>query len=269
MPPISFGVSDKEVAITIEKMEGGKMSQSFLISNDPLYTIHFNSVFEELWKNGVDANDRIKDIEAGTNLADIEVIPNASKARELYFQILKAATEEILLLFPTVNAFIRQEKIVQGSLLLSNTEKSRKKIKFRILMPFKQQIEPMITNFKQSFSDNIQIEIRYIESVMLTTQATILVTDRKKSMVMEIKDDSKMNFEEAIGLSTYSNSKAGVLSYVSIFENLWKQIELYENVKKSHEQLMVHNKAQQEFINIAAHELRTPIQPILGLTEII
>lgn len=62
MPPISFGVSDKEVAITIEKMEGGKMSQSFLISNDPLYTIHFNSVFEELWKNGVDANDRIKDI---------------------------------------------------------------------------------------------------------------------------------------------------------------------------------------------------------------
>lgn len=202
-------------------------------------------------------------------MADIEVIPNASKARELYFQILKAATEEILLLFPTVNAFIRQEKIVQGSLLLSNTEKSRKKIKFRILMPFKQQIEPMITNFKQSFSDNIQIEIRYIESVMLTTQATILVTDRKKSMVMEIKDDSKMNFEEAIGLSTYSNSKAGVLSYVSIFENLWQQIELYENVKKSHEQLMVHNKAQQEFINIAAHELRTPIQPILGLTEII
>jgi hypothetical protein len=153
--------------------------------------------------------------------------------------------------------------------LRSNTEKSRKKIKFRILMPFKQQIEPMITNFKQSFSDNIQIEIRYIESVMLTTQATILVTDRKKSMVMEIKDDSKMNFEEAIGLSTYSNSKAGVLSYVSIFENLWKQIELYENVKKSHEQLMVHNKAQQEFINIAAHELHTTKQPILGLTEII
>ena len=76
-------------------------------------------------------------------------------------------------------------------------------------------------------------------------------------------------FDEAIVLSTYSNSKAGVLSYVSIFENLWKQIELYEHIKRSHEQLMVHNKAQQEFINIAAHELRTQVQPILGLTEII
>jgi signal transduction histidine kinase len=26
---------------------------------------------------------------------------------------------------------------------------------------------------------------------------------------------------------------------------------------------------QKEFINIAAHELRNPIQPILGLTEIV
>ena len=29
---------------------------------------------------------------------------------------------------------------------------------------------------------------------------------------MEIKDDSKTTFDEAIGLSTYSNSKAGVAS---------------------------------------------------------
>ncbi len=62
---------------------------------------------------------------------------------------------------------------------------------------------------------------------------------------MEIKDDSKMNFGEATGLSTYSNSKAGVLSYVSIFENLWKQIELYEDIKKSHKELMTHSKAQE------------------------
>src|SRR6188472_242417 len=37
MPPMSFGVSDKEMAATIEKMEGGKMAQSLLISNEPIY----------------------------------------------------------------------------------------------------------------------------------------------------------------------------------------------------------------------------------------
>jgi signal transduction histidine kinase len=95
---------------------------------------------------------------------------------------------------------------------------------------------------------------------------------------MELKDDSKDTFDEAIGLSTYSNSRPGVLSYVSIFENLWKQTELYEQVKdardslaqsnkqleEANEQLKIHDKMQKEFINVAAHELRTPIQPIIS-----
>ena len=77
---------------------------------------------------------------------------------------------------------------------------------------------------------------------------------------MELKDDSKDNFSDAIGLSTYSNSKAGVLSYIAMFENLWSQTDLMD-------QLKVHDRMQKEFINVAAHELRTPIQPILSLTE--
>jgi signal transduction histidine kinase len=104
---------------------------------------------------------------------------------------------------------------------------------------------------------------------MSETKATILVVDRKVSLVMELKDDTKSTFYEAIGLSTYSNSKAGVLSYVAIFENLWRQAELYQQVKTSNEQLGVHDKMQKEFINIAAHELRNPIQPIIGLSEVL
>jgi two-component system, OmpR family, sensor histidine kinase VicK len=81
-------------------------------------------------------------------------------------------------------------------------------------------------------------------------------------LVMELRDDRKKIFHEAIGLSTYSNSKAGVLSYVSMFESLWKQAELYEKLKDN-------EKMQREFINIAAHELRTPIVPILNLSELL
>ena len=44
---------------------------------------------------------------------------------------------------------------------------------------------------------------------------------------MELKDDVNELFDEAIGLSIYSNSKPGVFSYVSIFENLWTQTECY------------------------------------------
>ena len=38
-------------------------------------------------------------------------------------------------------------------------------------------------------------------------------------------------------------------------------------MESANEQLKVHANMQNEFINIAAHELRTPIQPILGLSE--
>jgi signal transduction histidine kinase len=86
--------------------------------------------------------------------------------------------------------------------------------------------------------------------------------DRKESLITEVKEDSKETFSDAIGLSTYSNSGSTVLSYVSIFEAFWIQSELYKKVKET-------EQMQKDFINIAAHELRNPIQPILSLTEIL
>ncbi len=69
------------------------------------------------------------------------------------------------------------------------------------------------------------IQFRHIEQ-MQDTKSTIIIVDRNVSLLMEVKDDKKQNFLEAIGLSTYSNSKAGILSYISIFENLWRITEL-------------------------------------------
>ena len=40
-------------------------------------------------------------------------------------------------------------------------------------------------------------------------------------------------------------------------------------LSKAYEDLKVHEKLQREFVNIAAHELRTPVQPLLGAAEII
>ena len=63
-------------------------------------------------------------------------------------------------------------------------------------------------------------------------QETILIVDRKVSFVIELIDNTKATFEEAIGLATYSNSKSTALSYVSMFESLWKQTELYQKLKR-------------------------------------
>jgi signal transduction histidine kinase len=42
-----------------------------------------------------------------------------------------------------------------------------------------------------------------------------------------------------------------------------------KELDKANERLKIHDKMQQEFINVAAHELKTPIQPILTITELL
>ena len=42
-----------------------------------------------------------------------------------------------------------------------------------------------------------------------------------------------------------------------------------ESLALANEQLREHDKMQTEFVNIAAHELRTPVQPILGMVDIL
>jgi signal transduction histidine kinase len=269
-PPISFTLSDKEIAVTIEKGEAGGLTQSLLLSNEPAYVCHFLSIFEELWKNGINAVDRIKDIEAGADLADIEVIQSSSRAGQLYLELVKNAKEEILFIFPSSTALIRQEKLGAVPLAIEATKKRAAKV--RILVPYSKEVEDRIKLMKAELGRrpiyNADIDVRYTEQTS-GTMATILVVDRKVSLVMELRDDSTKTFDEAIGLSTYSNSKAGVLSYVAIFENLWALTELYKQVKEANERLTLHDKMQQEFINVAAHELRTPIQPILTMVGLL
>jgi two-component system, OmpR family, sensor histidine kinase VicK len=260
LTPMNFAVDNKYFYATIDRMKEGKVMQSLLVSNEPAYISHYSHIYEELWKNGLDAAERIRDIEQGVDLADIEVIPSSARVQEMYLDIVRLANEEILWIFPTTSAFVRQDKI--GAIPLAIQAARVRNVKVRILTPADSSIE--IKRLK----DHTVIDVRYIEQ-MSETKATIVVVDRKASLVMELRDDTKTTFIEATGLSTYSNSVAGVLSYVAIFENLWRQSELYTQLKQSNEQLKIHDKMQEEFINIAAHELRTPIQPILGLTQVI
>jgi signal transduction histidine kinase len=58
-----------------------------------------------------------------------------------------------------------------------------------------------------------------------------------------------------------SNIKLGIMSQELKNSNL--------SLQKANDQLRQNDKLQKEFINMAAHELRTPIQPILGLTDVL
>ena len=254
-------------------------------------------LFETLWNKAIPAEQKIKGIEEGKE-QDIEVIKYSDRALQLYLNIVKSAQSEILFIFPTPKAFIRQLKSID----FAKQASKERKVKVRILTPKNEIVDKYSKcffkgeeqeNSKQlitsSSSSNGDIKVGYIER-MSDTKTTILVIDRKDSLVMELQDDTKDTFEEAVGLSVYSNSKPGVLSYVAIFENLWKQAGLFNQIKRRNKDLEIKtkelvikeeelhglvnklvkdDKAKGEFIAMISHELLTPLVPIKGYAEML
>jgi two-component system, OmpR family, sensor histidine kinase VicK len=183
--------------------------------------------------------------------------------------MLKSAKSEILLVLPTVNAFIREHRL--GVIQLLEQAATQDGVVVRILTPTNTLIENIVkkemTATKQQEGEKERnFDLRSIntplEKTATVSTVTIVVVDKKESLVFEKKDDSKEDFIEAVGLATYSNSKPTVLSYVSIFESLWEQVQL-------HQQLKAHDKMQKEFINIASHEMKTPTQAIVGYSDLL
>jgi signal transduction histidine kinase len=256
LPPMSFGVSDKEIAVTIEKMEEGKKIQSLLISNEPLYVKHFTCLFEEVWRNGMDAAVQIRNLEEGYELTNVDVLPNPEESLRRAWTLIGSAKEEVLLMFATSSALRRQAKMGGLELLLRAMHENHAKV--RILIPDDGIAAELVEQIDKVLPEG---SFRIMDG-SLKTSITALITDRKQVMLFELKDDTKETSYEAAGLALHLDSRTISLSYASLFDTLWKQRELYEKLE-------AHDKMQKEFINIAAHELRTPIQPILGLSEIL
>ncbi|HZB98688.1 MAG TPA: HAMP domain-containing sensor histidine kinase, partial [Nitrososphaeraceae archaeon] len=259
LTPMSFIIGDREIVASIEKMIFDKGINSALYSNEPPYIEHFKRVFEDLWKISVDAVERIKDIEEAIGAGETKIIYRPLKTQELFINIIKSAKKEILIIFPTANAFYREVGI--GIIQLLRQAVEERDINIRIITPTTDIIERLISTMIQSkYKENFDIE-RTIPTASTNTVTTVVV-DRHESLVIEQKDDSKMNFADAIGLSTYSNSKPTVSSYIAIFENFWNQIKQYDELK-------LRDDMQKDFINIASHEMKTPTQAILGYTELL
>lgn len=72
------------------------------------------------------------------------------------------------------------------------------------------------------------MNIRYLkEPPTLQSRVITIIIDNEFSLIIELRDDTKDNSNEAVRLVTYSNSEATVLSYSSIFETLWIESELH------------------------------------------
>jgi signal transduction histidine kinase len=216
--------------------------------------------------------------ETSKKLDIIDGIKGSNIIRQVCLDSISSANEEILIFFPTANSFLRYEKI--GAIETIRDVVRQRNVGVKILVPHHLLIEKFVEqkpfllettrNMKTDKENNINdVEsVRFIQEIS-GTRATILVIDRNISLVTELEDDIKESFESAAGFSTYSTDVSRIIPYISIFENLWTQAGLYHQVKKVNEKLIMQDKKYKEFISVAAHELRTPIQPIIGLSYLL
>jgi signal transduction histidine kinase len=79
---------------------------------------------------------------------------------------------------------------------------------------------------------------------------------------------SKGNFDIKVDIQKGADDELSQLSFS--FENMRQTIlARTKDVLRANEELRLKDRLKDEFINVAAHELRTPIQPILGLCEVL
>ena len=75
-------------------------------------------------------------------------------------------------------------------------------------------------------------------------------------------------FAQRIQTIALVSAIAAAIAVLIYFLARWSET-LQREVKKRTAALEAHDKMQSEFINIAAHELRTPVQPLLGMADIL
>jgi signal transduction histidine kinase len=252
MPPIDFAVSDKEMIATIEKAEGGEENiKSLLVSNEFQYITHFVSIFEELWKDGTDARDRIKTIEENIEPEIFEVITDPLKASQIIVELAKSVKLEAVFLLPADMSMKRVDRLGVIDHLIKASQNGAT---VRIICPLSEVNSDIVKRISTN-APNIRILNGH------NSTAGFLIVDSARFIRAELRETSAIEFAEAIGFTLYSNSKGSVDSFKSVFDLLWNEHMINEQLQKADEM-------QKEFIHIAAHELRNPIQPILGLSEV-
>jgi signal transduction histidine kinase len=257
----NFEVADEKEYVAVATLKKAQPIPQLIFSNVPEIVEQQQFVFDSFWEKAIPSEQRITELEKGIKSSVTTIFNEYEKAEKKEFDMIRAAKDEIQIIYSTSAAFHLQEK--SGTLeLLKQVSDQNKNLKISILVPIDYSIRESLSLALLTTASNNNIQIQDIEP-SIDIKIKSLVVDKKECLIMELKtlEEEEENMNPPIGFSIYSNSTPTVLSYCSIFEMIYNQSILAQELK--HEGII-----KDDFINTAAHELRTPTQAITGYSEL-
>ena len=249
----NFGISEKAYTASATLQEAAQLQQ-VIYSNVKAVLEQQQYVFETLWNKAIPAEQRLREIEEGIEAEVFETITNHEVISQILVDLAKSVKKEALFFLPNDKAMVRIDKLGIVDYLIKASQKSDTTI-IRVVCPLSNE-NAEVTNKIAKNAPRIQIlngnNYKY----------GIYIVDNQKALRVELKVPSADTFSEAIGFAVYSNRPSTVSFFRSVFELLW-------NERMLNEQLKLHDKMQKEFINIASHEMKTPTQAILGMSGLL
>jgi len=246
----NFYISDTEYIAPATFHERGKPASQMIYSNVKEIVNHQQYLFDTLWNKAIPAEQKIKELEEG--VSEFEVITYHERASQVLIDLAKSVKKEALFFLPNDKAMVRVDRL---GVIDHIIDASQNGATIKIICPLSEENSKVVKRISE----------RAPHIAILNGNKSLYgmyIIDGERCFRAELKHPKAEKFPDAIGFSVYSNRRNTVDFFKSVFELLW-------NERKLNEELLMTDKMQKEFINVAAHELRTPIVPILGLSEIL
>ena len=223
-------------------------------------------IFDTFWNKTISAQEKIGEIEKEVEPFNIDIIRDRKCAESLFTSEIQHARSEVLI---AVSSIRYLEYLTEIGLI--NSIKQAKSKGVNVMILYSEEKRDGIAAVQVISAITRYAKIKRISGI----QGSILLIDNSK--VLTISEDERVDALVAI----YSDSKSLVKNFGSLLDTLWNETEILKSIirvkdnladtnkqlAEANEQLKIHHKMQEEFINIASHEMRTPTQAILGYSE--